>query len=521
MAALMGRRGRSVIAIERYPELHNLPRAGHIDHEVVRTVQQVGDVEALVDTMWEVRDDYMWLNGQGELLMLQPLDLATSVSGWYADYTLYQPNLERAMHEAALESGVEVLFGWDVVSVRSHDDHVEVCCNRVSYGEDGERIRSEEYRTIQARYAVGADGASSFTRTTLGIPREDFGFNERWLDIDMKTLKPHKFSPNIAQIADPARPRMLMPLGKGHRRFEWMVMDGETDELMERPETGWELLSEWDVTPETHEIARQIVYHFQARIAERWRRGRVFLAGDAAHTMPPYAGQGVCSSIRDVNNLAWKLDLVLDGLAPDTILDSYELERRAHVTDWTRISLAEGEVSCVTDPVVAAERDKRLLSGEPLPIPHFPTLRDGLLIHGPDSDVVPPVGTLGLQGRVRYRGREGLFDDLLGHSRFQLISRAGDPFSRLSEGEREFLAKLGAIVAEVVPPASDADPDAVVDIDGAYARYFDEYGLDAVLNRPDFYVFGGVESIDSLGSLVQALKDALVSPSPVAVVEAR
>ena len=147
----------------------------------------------------------------------------------------------------------------------------------------------------------------------------------------MRTLRAIEMQPNIGQICDPARPRMLMPLGATHRRFEWMLLGHESIEQMERPETAWALLDEFGVTPDTHEIARQIVYTFQARIAERWREGNVLLSGDAAHTMPPFAGQGLLSSLRDSSNLAWKLDLVLRGRAADALLDTYESERRPDV----------------------------------------------------------------------------------------------------------------------------------------------------------------------------------------------
>lgn len=504
LAALLGHFGHSVAVFERYPYLYNLPRAGHIDHEVLRTVQVVGDAEKLVETMWEVRDDYVWLNADREQLMLQPLDPGTSVSGWFSDFTLWQPNLEDVLHGAAVESGVEINLGWDVVGLRDDGELVEVVANRVVYDEKQTRTRTEEYRTLHARYVVASDGANSFVRTTLGIEREDHGFNEKWLDVDMKTLRPHTFEPNIAQIADPARPRMFMPLGKDHRRFEWMLLPGETDAELEDPAKAWQLLEEFGVTPETHEISRQIVYLFQARTARSWRKGRVFLGGDAAHTMPPYAGQGLCSAVRDSTNLAWKLDLVLRGAAPDLLLDTYELERRPHVEAWTKISIEEGKVSCELDPVKAAERDAWLLSGAPLPIPEFPQLESGVLQRKP---WVGPVGELGLQGRVRFEGREGLFDDVFGGGRFTVVALGGDPAAVLSAEQLAFLAEIRAVVARVESePAGDG---AAADLEGRYASYFEEHGLAAVLTRPDYYVFGGAATLADLPSLVDDLRDQL------------
>ena len=314
-----------------------------------------------------------------------------------------------------------------------------------------------------------------------------------------------------------------MPLGLKHRRFEWMVLPHETTEEMERPETSWRLLEEFGVTPQTHRIARNVVYRFQARIAERWRDGRVFLAGDAAHTMPPFAGQGMLSSLRDANNLAWKLDLVLRGEAPESLLDSYDIERRAHVRAWTEISLAEGRISCELDPVKADERDKRLLSGEKLPAPHPPRIETGV-VPGPDSPYAHKLaGTLGLQARVGFDGREGLFDDVFGASRLTIVTSGGAAAGVLTKAQLARLEKLGAIALEVAPADAMARPDAFVDLDGRYGAYLRAHGVAAVINRPDFYVFGAVRRLEDLRGLVECLFDRLdgranapITPQPLA-----
>jgi len=504
LAALLARKGHRVVAFERYHQLYNLPRAGHIDHEAVRMVQSVGDAESLVDTMWEVRDEYVWVNAQGQRLMLQPAHAPTeAVSGWFSDYSMWQPHLENALDTAARDAGAEINFGWEAVGVQQDESGVLLTVARTEQTANGALRRTENYRQLRASYLVGADGASSFVRTTLGISREDLGFNERWLDVDLRTLRPVKFKINLGQICDPARPRLVMPMGKSHRRFEWMLHPHETVEQMEKPETAWELLKEFGVTPETHEIARDLVYTFQARIATQWRVGRVFISGDAAHTMPPFAGQGALSSMRDSNNLAWKLSAVLRGLASDSILDTYQLERRPHVRAWTEISMAEGRVSCELDPVKAAERDRRLLSGEKLPHPEPPILVDGIV------DSSPLAGTLGLQARVRSDKAIGRFDDVMGSSRFSLLTMGGNATSVLSQAQRNRLEALGTIVTEILPASASLKAGAVLDVDGKYQQYFAEHGIAAVINRPDFYVFGTVSNLEQLPSLLARLDSHL------------
>jgi 2-polyprenyl-6-methoxyphenol hydroxylase-like FAD-dependent oxidoreductase len=506
LTGLLARKGWKVIALERYPSLFNLARAGHVDHETLRIVQGVIEPSDYLAKLWEVRGDYVWLNAKGETIMLQPEHDTTenAVSGYYSDFSQWQPDLEAAMDRGAREAGADVRMGWECVDVRQSKASVQVEIAKTEIVEGALR-RTSDVQHLRARYLVGVDGANSFVRRALGIEREDLQFDERWLVCDMEILEPVAFPVNIGQICDPARPRMLMPLGHRHRRFEWMVLPDESTAEMERPETSWRLLEEFGVTPQNHRIARNVVYRFQARIAVRWREGRVFLAGDAAHTMPPFAGQGMLSSLRDANNLAWKLDLVMRGRAPEDLLDSYERERRAHVRAWTEISLAEGRISCELDPQRAAERDARLLAGEKLPAPQPPRIEVGIVpaVGSPYANAL--AGTLGLQAPVRANGREGLFDDVFGPSRFAVLALGGDPTPVLSSAQRERLSALGAVIVEALPEGAQPRPGAFVDVEGRYRRYFVEHGVVAVVNRPDFNVFAAVRQLHDLSGLVDEL----------------
>jgi 2-polyprenyl-6-methoxyphenol hydroxylase-like FAD-dependent oxidoreductase len=500
LSALLGRKGRKVIVFERYPGLYGNARAGHIDHEVLRTVQAVSPEGALrlESTMHPALEEYVWLNGNGEVILHQPHVEAgrRSVSGWYSDYTLWQPNLEDVFASVGRETGVEVLFGWEAVGIVDHADHVQVTANRVDLDDSGRRELTEEYRTVRARYAVGGDGGSSFVRRALGIPRSDDGVDELWLDCDLKTLDPDfRVEPFIAQICDPARPRLVMPLGKSHRRFEWRVMPGETAEQMSQPDVAWELLREYHVTPQTHEIARQIVYRFQARTAERWRQGNVFLIGDAAHTMPPYAGQGLCGAVRDGANLAWKLDFALRDVGGDSLLDTYETERREHHRTWTQLSIAEGHISNVLDATDAAERDRRLWD-EGIEIPDLPTLHDGLL----DTESFT-AGAIAPQSVVRIDGVEDLLESLLPGATFRLLLDGSAAADVLDDAAQDFLAHIGADVVTL--------GHAVMDVTGGYRRWFDDSRTVAVLYRPDFYVYGTAASPHEVSALVARLEKDL------------
>src|SRR5690348_3967489 len=182
LAALLARAGHRVAAFERYPHLHNLPRAGHIDHETMRLVQGLGDADAFARTLWEVRGDYVWLNAAGEVLMLHPAhDPAEAASGWWSDYTQWQPNLEAVLDAAARAAGAGVFLGWQAVDLVQRRDGVTLTVERTALDARGRPARTGEARVVEARYVVGADGAGSFVREALGIAREDLGADQRWL----------------------------------------------------------------------------------------------------------------------------------------------------------------------------------------------------------------------------------------------------------------------------------------------------------------------------------------------------
>jgi 2-polyprenyl-6-methoxyphenol hydroxylase-like FAD-dependent oxidoreductase len=448
--------------------------------------------------------EYVWVNADGETLLEFDWG-AKGVSGFHSDYMQYQPVLEEALAaRIRRDPRVTVRNGWEVVDFTDHGDHVEVVTARtVRVPGEPRPVVTDERRVLRGRYLIGADGAGSTVRRRLGIERDDLGFNERWLDVDVRKKRDLRFDLDCGQRCDPRRPITILPLGRRHRRWEWALLPGETIAEFERPETAWRLLGEQGIGPDDVEIVRQLVYTFEARTATRWRRGRAFLIGDAAHTMPPFMGQGMCSGMRDAKNLAWKLDLVLRGLAPDELLDTYETERRPHAHDWTVISLEAGKVPCTTDPAAARERDARFRAGWRPPMPDFPRLTGGVLA----LDAAGGPGELALQAPVARGGRVELFDDLFdADARWQVIATTGDPRDLLDAGDRAFLERLGAVFAHIGPAE---------DVDGSYAEHFARHGLAVLIARPDFYVYGGARTPCELAQLVAELR-AQVSGERVA-----
>ncbi|MFE0418457.1 bifunctional 3-(3-hydroxy-phenyl)propionate/3-hydroxycinnamic acid hydroxylase MhpA [Streptomyces tendae] len=350
-ALLLAKRNHTVVVLERWPTPYARPRAVHFDDEVARLFANAG-IGSEIAALTEPADTYEWQNARGETLLSFDWG-GPGPSGWPTASMMYQPELERTLAAAAATSAhITLLRGHEAVDLAEHPGHVEV----TSRAQDGTR------HTVRGAYVVGCDGANSFVRGHLPHGETDLGFFHDWLIVDVRPHDHRAWNPVNLQICDPRRPTTVVSGGPGRRRWEFMRMPGETVDELNTEETAWRLLAAWDLDPGNCDLERHAVYTFQARWAHTWRAGRLLLAGDAAHLMPPFAGQGMCSGIRDAANLSWKVSLVLDGRADTALLDTYGTERAAHVQRAIDMSVALGKVICVTDPEEAARRDSHMIS---------------------------------------------------------------------------------------------------------------------------------------------------------------
>jgi 2-polyprenyl-6-methoxyphenol hydroxylase-like FAD-dependent oxidoreductase len=503
LAALLGRAGHRVAAFERYRDIYRMPRAVHLDHEIMRLLQALDLAEVLAGEMVPVRD-YQWFGADGDLLLR--FDVAGAArSGWESDYMFFQPELEAAIHRhACVPSGVSVERGWVAEGLEDMADHVELTLYRVREEEAGRLARTGECRRIRARWVVGADGANSFVRKASGIGRRDLGFQERWLVVDAEPddMGALAHLPVASQHCDPARPTTVVQSGPRHRRWEFMLLPGEQPSDFEDPARVWALLEPW-YRPQDGRLTRSTVYEFRSMVAERMRKGHVLLVGDAAHLTPPFLGQGLCSGLRDAANVAWKLDLVLRGIAHERLLGTVEAERQPQNEAVIRLAIELGKVLCQLDSEAAAERDATLRAAGPPPPLELAPLTAGLL-HQPIGEPDPVAGTLGVQGVVEQAGRQGRFDDVVGGG-FQLIVAAGDPLEGLSHRQRRLLDRLAVTVASLDPAA----PHGVRDCDGRLTTWLSEHNAHAVLVRPDFYAFGAVAAPEAVPELLEDLRTQL------------
>ncbi|MBM4763132.1 bifunctional 3-(3-hydroxy-phenyl)propionate/3-hydroxycinnamic acid hydroxylase [Bacillus sp. B15-48] len=496
LGTLLGSKGWSIGIYERHAEPYPLPRAIKLDHEIARLLQSVVPTDELKKVLQPVPDFYEWQNA--DRIPLLKIDWSQfGVSGWQADMLFNQPDLEAMMDITCREQeNVSVNLGMEAVRLRELHDHVELVVKDLN----------EEETTIHAKYVVGCDGAQSLVRENSELTMTDLDFNSDFLVVDIIPKEERTFSPMNLQICDPARPTTVASGGYGRRRWEFMILPGESKEEFNTEENAWKLLQPWDITPENARLERQALYTFRARWADNWRKGRVTLAGDAAHLTPPFMGQGMCSGLRDSANLAWKLDLILRGAVNDSLLETYTEERKPHNQKLVEAAIYLGNIICVADPKKAEERDQAFINGEVPPFPKFPILEGGILSQQAESSKL--AGELSLQSEVKYQGKTGLFDDVVGTG-WMVISPVSNPKTVLNKEQVEFLEKMGATFIEIAD--SENDSDVVVDVNGKYREYFYQNEIEAVIVRPDFYYFGSVGELSDLSGLVDDLKKQMAT----------
>ena len=477
LAVLLAQLGRSVIVLERWPEPYSLPRAVHMDHQVARIFQSCG-IGGELRAITEPAHVYEWRNAAG-VTLLRFGRLGDSASGWPESLMFSQPVLESILHERARSlPRVTVCRGFEAVGIDQDDAGVV--------------IRGADGTEVQAQYVVGCDGANSAVRRLAGLTARDLGFFFDWLIVDVVLDRPRVFDPINVQICDPARPTTVVSGGPGRRRWEFMRLPGESVEELNDETRAWELLAPWDVHRGNARLERHALYTFSARYAERWRNGRILIAGDAAHLMPPFAGQGMCAGIRDAANLAWKLDFVLAGLADESLLDTYEQERKPSAQAAIEFSVELGKIICLADPAEAAARDEAMagtVAPEPVEVPPLPSIDAGL-IHAS----APNAGAPFVQGTVGGRP----FDDAEGAG-WRLVTLDLD----IAAVDGQAVAWFTSIGGRVVKLAS---PDPV------YARWFADHQAAAALQRPDFHLYGSATTPDDTVALLADLRRQLESP---------
>ncbi|MEM7348670.1 MAG: bifunctional 3-(3-hydroxy-phenyl)propionate/3-hydroxycinnamic acid hydroxylase [Chloroflexota bacterium] len=509
LANMLGQYGCKTVVLERETDIFPIPRAVHADAETLRIFQAIG----LQETMKPALGTYYkreYLNAKGEIFF-ETLVRQTTPYGHREDIYFHQPTMEAVLREGVTRfDQIDVRLGYEVSAI----DQDEACVTLLA-----RNLATDTEETIQAKYLIGCDGARSTVRKQMDMPLRDLGFDQPWLVVDVYlkegvTAEAANIPNCHRQYCNPRQPITFVPTAvKGHYRWEFMLLEGQTKAEIEQPEKVRQLLS-LVVDPDKVDVVRSVVYTFHALIAKTWRVDRVFLAGDAAHQMPPFAGQGMCSGLRDVHNLSWKLAAVLAGHAPDSWLDTYQEERRPHVTRMTRGTMLLGNLIQTRHPLRAFLRDTLFKTILRIPtifgrIAKFtlrsPDLKSGLLGH----DGSKAAGTFFIQPYVLLEtGESVLLDEVMGTG-FAVLGLNQDPQSVLNTADFEFGSTISTTFIQVATtPSPDSASDGtiiVTDGEGHLATWFQQYQADFVVVRPDRYVFGAYKMSNIKESAIELL----------------
>ncbi len=455
LGLLLARQGLRTVIVEKEAEIYPLPRAAHIDHEIVRIFQELGLADAVMASC-RASARYDFLTAAGEVLLRFDGMDRIGPGGWPAGNMIHQPSIEAALRgAAAAQDGLELRTGWTWISHREDGGGI-VSTIAAPHG-------SEE---IRARFLIGADGARSAVRAAAGIEFDDLHFDEQWLVIDVFVHDAERLPKVNLQICDPLRPTTCVLMGAGRHRWEFMLKPGETAERILDDGVIAGLLAPWKVEGAVT-LERKTVYRFNAKVARGWRQGRIVLAGDAAHLMPPFAGQGLCSGLRDAANLAWKLGAVLRG-GGDALLDTYQAERDPHVRPIIAMAIMMGKTVCITDPQAARLRDEQMLAARAAG-----SQPGGGLGHAPFAAGCLMAGTAGAGSYFPQpvAGGGSKLDDVLGPGAWLIGGSAG-------RGEARGLKRVALDEPRIAPFKAQLE------------KWLAEHGAASVLVRPDRHVFG-------------------------------
>ncbi|WP_191413633.1 bifunctional 3-(3-hydroxy-phenyl)propionate/3-hydroxycinnamic acid hydroxylase [Salinibacterium sp. ZJ450] len=546
LANLLGRYGVRATLLEARDTLIDFPRGVGLDDESLRSMQAMKLTDAVLPHTTPQHVMRM-VNGRGRVMVeIRP---GTDEFGWSRRNGFLQPLVDRALYEGlARYEHIDVRFGHTVETLDDRGDHVMVTANTDS-----------GTTTLRARFVVGADGGKSLTRHHIGTSFKGQSPSTRWLVVDCNDDP--LGTPNVFLGADPRRPYVSIGLPHAVRRFEFMLFDHEPDELVEDEAFVNSLLAPHVTNPSGLNFIRKRVYTHHSRIAGNFRSGNIFLAGDAAHLMPVWQGQGYNSGVRDATNLAWKLASVVKGLSSDGMLDSYDQERHAHAKAMIDLSTSFGKMIKPTNRLVAGARDaaSAVLNLFPSVKDYFaqmkykpmPRYTRGVVVDASDftpgrssaelnrdhtafrsaNTTVSPVGTQFIQPLVQTPdGKQVLLDEVTGDW-WSVLIWAGSTGQAFDRAALDTLRRMGAKVVCVLPMtqlghepdlggSAGVDTAVIGDVTGKLKLWFDQRPTPVLFLRPDRFVAAAC-LIEDASATVAALAAAVhltpASISPVLV----
>lgn len=481
-ALTLAKHGISAVAFEQDRDIYQRARAVTVNDWTMRIFQSLGVDDAVREDM-DPQRALRWRTYDGEELLR--IDHPPSTLGIGPRFfNIYQPVMEQQLRECAAryDQLLDVRYGAEVVSLDQDGTGVTITAEDAATGET---------RTSRVRYVLGCDGGSSPTRRQLGVKLLGDTIDVQWIVIDCRVKRWWPDRNLLTFWSDKKRPVVDISLSQGNHRWELPLDPGETEADFQTHEQVWPLLNALGVTEDDVEIHQHAFYRHHTRMADSWRTGRIFLVGDAAHLMPPWAGAGMQTGMRDAHDIGWKLARVIKGEFGEDFLDTYEAERRPNAAMYTQLAVELGRII----KQELSEEERAALTAPPADPgnpPEPPLIAPPFLVAG---WLRGPVGEDSIVGRMvpqptvgDTRGAIARLDDLLGGD-FVLLGDDIDPSALLSAEEKAGWDALGArYVAVRQQDQHTRGPDELVDLDEVIGPWMRGYGVRAVAIRPDKFV---------------------------------
>ena len=332
LANLLALNGFSILILEREKNLYALPRAVHFDDEIMRVFQTIGITKKFLKNTI-INKGTKFVNSSGKVLLDWPRPKSITDNGWYPSYRFHQPDLERNLRNRLKTfKKVKLMQNTEVTKIKNNKNSVDLFFKS-----------KNKIHKASSKYLIGCDGARSTTREQMGSVLDNLGFTQKWAVVDLILKKnKNKLPDRTIQYSNSERPATYCRNVGKRRRWEFAIQNNENEKEILSDKYIWNFLKPW-LSPKEAYLERKAIYIFQSAIARKWRKGRIFIAGDAAHLMPPFMGQGMCAGIRDASNLAWKISLCIKNKHDGKFLDTYQTERFSNAKEYIETTMRMGE----------------------------------------------------------------------------------------------------------------------------------------------------------------------------------
>ena len=334
LANLLAMHGFSILILDREKSFYPLPRAVHFDDEIMRVFQTIGITkEFLKYTI--INKGTKFVNSKEQVILDWPRPKKITENGWYPSYRFHQPDLEKHLRKK--------LKNYNNVLIKQNSEVIKIINQKNNVDIDYVNSINNKIYSVKSKYLVGCDGANSTTRKQIKTKMDNLGFTQKWAVVDLILKNNKKNLPDrTIQYSNPKQPATYCRNVGKRRRWEFAIKKNISDKTVLSENYIWNFLKPW-LNKKEAILERKTIYQFESAIARKWRRGRVFIAGDAAHLMPPFMGQGMCAGIRDVSNLAWKIASCLRNKHNEHVLNSYQTERSFNVKEYIETTMRMGE----------------------------------------------------------------------------------------------------------------------------------------------------------------------------------